>query len=51
MHAQQTRFVLSDYVDEAVREATYDKLDDGRGRFLTHFEGRKREVMSNKERM
>ena len=29
MNATYARFVLSDYVDEAVREATYDKLDDG----------------------
>ena len=29
MQAQQTRFALSDYMNEAIREATYDKLDDG----------------------
>lgn len=28
MQAQSVRFVLSDYVDEAMRGATYDKLDD-----------------------
>jgi len=28
MQAQSARFVLSDYVDEAMRGATYDKLDD-----------------------
>ncbi len=29
MNATHARFVLSDYVDEALREATYDRLDDG----------------------
>jgi len=28
MQAQGARFVLSDYVDEALREAMYEKLDD-----------------------
>ncbi len=29
MNATHARFVLSDYVDEALCEATYDRLDDG----------------------
>lgn len=29
MHTHQIAFVLSDYVDEALRAAVYDKFDDG----------------------